>query len=136
MMLFTAKFNRPVSGGTYSTPVVATLSIDKRTGKRLRDREDPNYPPHSQGQFYALAVDRRAGTYDLIAHNLKLRHYIAEPGMKNSSGGDTVGKNSESAPQAAEEVRPIVVPQRLIPVPPPPVQVRPSGSAIPPRPPK
>lgn len=86
MMLFTARFNKAVSGGAYSTPVVATLSIDKRTGKRLRDSEEPNYPPKSQGQFYALAIERRAGTFDLIAHNLKLRHYFAEPTLNTGSG--------------------------------------------------
>jgi hypothetical protein len=83
MLFFTARFNKPVSGGAYETPIVATLIIDKRTGKRLRDSEVPNYPPHSQGQFYALVIDRRAATYDLIAHNLRLRHYLAEPALKD-----------------------------------------------------
>jgi outer membrane protein assembly factor BamB/tetratricopeptide (TPR) repeat protein len=80
MLFFTARFNKPVGGGGYATPVIATLSIDKRTGKRLRDSELPNYPPTSHGPFYGLAVDRSAGIYDLIAQNLRLRHYFVEAG--------------------------------------------------------
>jgi len=116
MMLFTARFNRPVSGGAYATPVVATLSIDKRTGKRLRDSEEPNYPPRSAGLFSAIAIDRRAGTFDLVAHNLRLRHYIAEPGFKTSSDNDSVSPKPkrDSAPTPGG-VRPVEVPQKLIP---------------------
>jgi outer membrane protein assembly factor BamB len=92
MMLFSARFNKQVNGGSYSTPVVATVSIDKRSGKRLRnsDGDDANSSPPPQGQFNALAIDRRAGTFDLIAHNLRLSHYFAEAGFKTGSVNDAV----------------------------------------------
>jgi outer membrane protein assembly factor BamB len=93
MMVFTARYNKPVNGGAYSKLVVITQSVSKYTGKRLinDDSNDPNSPsrfnhvPRSDGQFYAIAIDRQTGTFDLVANQLRLRHYIPEAGSGTSS---------------------------------------------------
>jgi outer membrane protein assembly factor BamB len=130
MLFFTARFNKAVRNGGYVTPVIATLSIEKRTGKRLRDSEVPPYPPTSHGPFYALAVDRRAGTFDLIAQNLKLRHYFVQPSTQNATA-------TENARQIPGRDRRVDVPEPpFLRLPPVPSRERPLGSAIPPSPPK
>ncbi len=80
MVVFTARYNKVMNGGSSSTPIMVTQSISKYTGKRLmkEDATTSGYAPRSSGGFYALAIDRRAGTYDLIANHLRLRHYFAD----------------------------------------------------------
>jgi hypothetical protein len=98
MLLFTARFNKQVNGGPYVTQVVANQSIDKTTGKLLQPaREQSDYPAHARA-FHALAIDRRAGTYDLVAQNMKLRHYLAEPRSKTISANNISERNGGSMP--------------------------------------
>jgi hypothetical protein len=118
MIVFTARFNRAVTPGGYSTQVAATLSIDKRTGKWLLP-EDTFQPAHTQGQYFAVAIDRRGGTFDLIAPSMRLRHYIAGAGSKPGSVKDGVSSTSRrSGDQTARESGPVVIPQKP-PAPPP-----------------
>jgi hypothetical protein len=87
------------------------LSIDKRTGKRLCDSEVPNY--HSQGPFSALAVDRRAGTFDLIAQKGGLRHCFVQPGTESAPGTGSLGPSGEgNARLIPGSDRPVEVPRR------------------------
>ena len=107
MLFFTARFNKPIRNETYVTPVVATLSINKRTGKRLRDSEVPNYPPHSHGPFYALAVDRHAGTFDLIAQNLKVAPLLRGLGHQERFGQREPGAKRRRKYSAGPGKRPL-----------------------------
>src|SRR5262249_36817572 len=70
VLLFTARVNKAIAqGGNQQT--VSTMSIDKRTGKLVYDRDS-----YANSMFHALKVDRRAGTVDLVSHNLTLRHFV------------------------------------------------------------
>jgi outer membrane protein assembly factor BamB/tetratricopeptide (TPR) repeat protein len=80
MMVFSVKYHKPanVPGRAVFTPIVSTLSIDKRTGKRVWEKEIAGgYPPHPQEQFLSLEIDRRNGTIDLVSNHTKLRHYTS-----------------------------------------------------------
>jgi len=89
MLVFSAKYNRPVNAAGNFTPVSATLTIDKRTGKRLYDSEvsTSSSMPSMQGQFYKLAIDRQAGTIDLISSGMILRHSVSDTAGKQSFKG-------------------------------------------------
>jgi outer membrane protein assembly factor BamB len=79
MMIFSVRHNKPANlpGRVQFTPIVATLSIDKQTGKRVWDTQNVGgYPPHPQGQYFLLQIDRRAGTIDLVSNHTRLRHYV------------------------------------------------------------
>jgi outer membrane protein assembly factor BamB len=106
MVVFTGRFNRLVNPGGYATQVAATASIDKRTGKWLLP-EAGFQPAHSQGQYFAVAIDRRAGTFDLIAPSMKLRHYVADGSVKPASEKD----GASSTSRRGGEKSPIVIPQ-------------------------
>jgi hypothetical protein len=85
MVVFTAKYHKKVENPGSFTVIAATLSIDKRTGKRIYDREVPSgYPSQPHGQFFALQIDRQAGTVDLISTTMRLRHYVGSSGTKVS----------------------------------------------------
>jgi hypothetical protein len=115
MMVFTARFNRAVTPGGYSTQVAATLSIDKQTGKLLlpKTSEEAFQPAHTQGQYFAVAIDRRGGTFDLIAPSMRLRHYIAEAGSKPGSVKDGVSSTlRRSGDQTAGGISPVVIPPK------------------------
>lgn len=62
---------------TTTTP--STRSFDKRTGKLIYDSRD-----HANMQFFAVNVDLRARTVDLVGNGMKLRHYL-EPEVTHST---------------------------------------------------
>ncbi|HLJ93661.1 MAG TPA: PQQ-binding-like beta-propeller repeat protein [Gemmataceae bacterium] len=110
MMLFTAKFIKMVNGGGYTTTVAATVSINKRTGKLLLP-EEAYQSAHSQGQYFALAINRRAGTYDLIAPNMMLRHFVADAGFKSGALKERgIPKPARDGIPAARESGPLILP--------------------------
>jgi len=101
IMLFTARSQKPQNAGGINRggviQVAATLSFDKRTGKRIYDKEFQN----QSNQFHALNVNLQAGTIELVCYNLKIVHYVDGTGGAKSSGA--VPKESkESVPQAKE----------------------------------
>jgi len=100
MLIFSAKYSRPVNAAGNITPVSATLTIDKRTGKRLYDSEvsSSNSAPPMQGQFYRLAIDRQAGTIDLISSGMILRHAMSDAGgRQNLKGALGAGPKDEAS---------------------------------------
>jgi outer membrane protein assembly factor BamB len=73
VVLFIARYQKPVAVTNTYTHVCGILSFDKKTGKRLYDKEvgSGRLQP-----FHTLKVDRQAGTIDLISNTWRLRHYL------------------------------------------------------------
>jgi outer membrane protein assembly factor BamB len=104
MVLFTASYNRAVrgmgmagGGGNFGqppgnfTPATATIIFDKRTGKRIDPEELAQYANRPRSQFHELRFDRRAGTVDLIATEMVLRHSV----------GESTGRQEVAAPNSS-----------------------------------
>ena len=74
VLLLTAVQQRQMAGapGGATVQVVSTRSIDKQTGSIRYRRELPN----PNNPFYAVEIDVRSGTIDLIGNTMKLRHYL------------------------------------------------------------
>lgn len=119
VLLFTARITKQQNQGGI-TQTLATMSIEKRTGKRKYDKD--NYQGNA---FHALKVDRRTGTVDLVGHNLTLRHYIegadsgGATGGAGGAAGPNPGDNQAEVPPPPPPRRPIVPPPRKPFVPPP-----------------
>jgi hypothetical protein len=106
MVLFTAKYIKVDPRGLQQQ-TSGTLSIDKRTGKRIYDQEAQNgMPPQNQGQFHTLRIDRQNGNVDLISNTMRLRHYIGTNGM---SGLDS-SRSNRSTIWDMQQARPALVP--------------------------
>ena len=87
MLLFSSNYKAPAGAPGNIANVTATLSIDKRTGKRIWDRHgESTQPPTAKGPFYALQIDAKSGTIDLIAASYRLRHMIDDGTEKRQSG--------------------------------------------------
>jgi outer membrane protein assembly factor BamB len=99
ILLFTARVNKGVNvginvqarglnaaRGVSQMPVI--LSMDKHTGRRLKDGPPQSDFPQAQGSFHSLRIDRKNGTIDLVAHNLIVRHYL-DTGETRAAAGDT-----------------------------------------------
>ena len=87
MLLFSANYKIAAGGPGSVANVTATLSIDKRTGKRLWDRRgESTQPPFARGSFHALQIDSKSGTIDLVAAGYRLRHAVDDGTGKRSSG--------------------------------------------------
>jgi outer membrane protein assembly factor BamB len=83
IVVFSAKYNQSVNGAGNYNHMSATMTVDKRTGKRLYDKpQAPGFPPPAQGQFFSLHIDRQKGTIDLIANSMRLRHTVSAPGVQ------------------------------------------------------
>jgi outer membrane protein assembly factor BamB len=87
ILLFTARVNKQVNVGINAqaralnnprgmSQIPVILSIDKHTGRRLKDGPPQSDFPQAQTAFHSLRIDRKNGTIDLIAHNLIVRHYL------------------------------------------------------------
>jgi outer membrane protein assembly factor BamB/tetratricopeptide (TPR) repeat protein len=76
VVLFAAQHNKLVNNGANRFPmrVMVVQSIVKRSGKLCFSHEYAN----DGNQFYALNTDLRAGTVELVKHNLKVQHYLEE----------------------------------------------------------
>ena len=74
VLLLTAMQQRQTAGapGGATVQVVSTRSIDKQTGSIRYRKELPN----PSNPFYAVEIDVRTGTIDLIGAAMKLRHYL------------------------------------------------------------
>jgi hypothetical protein len=114
MIVFTARYQKPVPGGL--TQVSATLSIDKRTGKRLYDSESPGFVSQQQGPFHTLIIDRQVGAIDLISHRMRLRHYVGESGAKAELKSALNAKDGRvaSVPAGSLQVAPRNPPARAV----------------------
>ena len=88
MLLFSSNYKVPAGGPGSFSNVTATLSVDKRTGKRLWYKPDhTTQPPLSGGSFHTLQIDTKSGTIDLIAARIRLRHAIDDRSGKQVPGG-------------------------------------------------
>jgi hypothetical protein len=95
MLLFSSIYKVPAGGPGSVATVTATLSIDKRTGKRLWDRRDePTQPPLGRTSFHTLQIDAKSGTIDLIATKYCLRHMI-DDGTNRRPAGDVRPEKDE-----------------------------------------
>jgi len=63
--------------------VVSTMTIEKRTGKRLFDREFHNTTTQ---QFYAFAVNPQEQVIELISYGMKIQHCL-EPSSPQKDEG-------------------------------------------------
>jgi hypothetical protein len=74
VLLMTAQQQRQLPGAAPGqiTPVAVTCSIDKKTGlMRFRKEVTANIDP-----YFALEINVRTGTVDLVNNTTRLRHYI------------------------------------------------------------
>jgi outer membrane protein assembly factor BamB len=96
MLLFSSNYRVPAGAPGNVANVIATLSIDKRTGKRIWDRPgDRTQPVLQRTPFHALQIDTKSGTIDLIAANYRLRHAIDDGTTKRPVGDDHLDKDVE-----------------------------------------
>jgi hypothetical protein len=98
--------------------LAAIRSYDKRTGKMIWDKEDPNTTKYQQ--FHTIKVDARAGYVDLLSYNLRWRHALeGATGAGDGKKGDgKQGRGPGNVP--IEEVTvPGGQPGILLPAPPP-----------------
>src|SRR5262249_14091793 len=107
----------------------ATKTVEKRTGKRLHDPE----PKNSNGfQYFALNVDVKNGTIDLVGSFDAVRHSVdtSRKAKKKiaTDGGNKERKDSgrtEAPDRPVERKRPIRGGGgRRLPPPPPPDRIR------------
>jgi hypothetical protein len=99
MLVFSAIYNQSVNVPNSYTRMTGTLSVDKRTGKRLYDNEQAaGFPGQPQGAFNALYIDRGKGIIDLVNNKTCLRHTVTPAGAKvPAKEGGT--QKSESPPK-------------------------------------
>jgi outer membrane protein assembly factor BamB len=96
MLLFSAINKTPAGGPGSVANVTATLSIDKRTGKRLWDKPgESTQPPYARGGFYALRIDAKSGTIDLVAASYRLRHAIDDGTNKRPAGDARIPRDDD-----------------------------------------
>ena len=76
IVMFVSKHNRPIIGINNRQFVTNILTIDKRTGKRLIDEEQP-----TMQQFQQFSIDVRRGKIELIAPGTKIIHQVGGPGI-------------------------------------------------------
>lgn len=111
MMIFSARVSSPAQGvPNRFINEASTLSVDKRTGKRLYDkRTGRTGSSFGVTPFQSLVIDRRAGTFDLVASNFRLRHIIEDQPEKRLPDDTRAPERSISAPieRLAFERRPI-----------------------------
>jgi outer membrane protein assembly factor BamB len=97
MLVFSAIYNQSVNVPNSYARMTGTLSVDKRTGKRLYDNEQAaGFPGQPQGAFNALYIDREKGIIDLVNNKTYLRHTVTVPGVKAKEGG---AQKTESPPK-------------------------------------
>jgi outer membrane protein assembly factor BamB len=87
VLLFSANYKAPAGGPGRVANLTATMSIDKRTGKRLWvSSGESTQPPYARGAFYALRIDNKSGTIDLVAASYRLRHAIDDGTTRRPAG--------------------------------------------------
>jgi outer membrane protein assembly factor BamB/tetratricopeptide (TPR) repeat protein len=104
ILVFTARYNKPpLNPGGFNKgafqQVVATMTIEKRTGKRLFDREFQN---NTMQQFHAYTVNPQEQVIELISYGMKIQHYLVSDGPekrsdsrarpKERAGAESVGR--------------------------------------------
>jgi hypothetical protein len=80
--------------------VVATMTIEKRTGKRLFDREFQN---NTTQQFHAFTVNPQEQVIELISYGMKIQHYLVPDvpeKQSNSRAPSREGAGAASAERA------------------------------------
>jgi outer membrane protein assembly factor BamB len=77
MLVFTSLTSKPRGAGF--NQVTATMSVEKRTGKRIYANEvQSGFPPGQPAQYHALKINRQTGVIDLVSATGKLSHYLAD----------------------------------------------------------
>lgn len=75
MLLFTA-FGPEQIANNRQQNVIRILSVDKRTGKLLLDRQSRSIP----SSFFQLRINRPQGTFDLVGRTMTVRHTLEPHG--------------------------------------------------------
>ena len=120
VLLFTSRYRKWDKGRIQQMYLAAIRSYDKRTGKMIWDREDPNTTKYQQ--FHTIKVDARAGYVDLLSYNLRWRHALegATGGDGGKKGDGRQGRGGPGTVPLEEVTVPgAVVPEILLPPPPP-----------------
>jgi hypothetical protein len=99
-VLFTARFNEPIGGPVNrgANQVVLVRSIDKRTGKLVFDKK---YSGTNNQQFYALNLNQRERTIELIGYNMKVLFSlegVEKVGAANQANDGAVAGNAPVEP--------------------------------------
>ncbi|MFL5244478.1 MAG: PQQ-binding-like beta-propeller repeat protein [Gemmataceae bacterium] len=102
LLIFTARNQRMMGpkGAGFWGQIVAVTAIDKRSGKRIYDKNDMD--GNNTQQFYALTSDIRTGKIELVSWNLQLTFSPVEP---EAAAGPTKGKTTESNADKEREER-------------------------------
>jgi outer membrane protein assembly factor BamB/tetratricopeptide (TPR) repeat protein len=92
VIMFSSRYQKwnGAGGGRFVVQAAAFRSLDKRTGKLLRDESDIMTNP----LFHALNVNLKAGRIDLVGYNMTITHYLANSDAKASDvkgGGQPQG---------------------------------------------
>jgi len=147
MVLLTSRYTKWLDNQRIQqAQVVALQSYDKRTGKRLLDKEEVNNGMYQQ--FHSVKVDGRTGRVDLTSYNLRITHFLeSDSGVGGGKEGGKSDKDSKTTPTPGPKPRgagplpgagpgapqaglvPVPVPPQVqidvVPVAPPPVIERP-----------
>jgi outer membrane protein assembly factor BamB len=85
IVVFTARYMTMQNGG-FQRWVVATRSIDKRTGKLVYDAKPKDYA-NGQQQWFTFNINVKKGTIDLVGNTDGLQHYLDDGRkVKNDRG--------------------------------------------------
>ncbi len=115
ILLFSARYNELINGGAGGNRWVSnTVSLHRATGKLIYD--PPARGSNMMAQFYALNVDHRAGTINMLGINGTVQHYV-DDGRKlsiDASGGGVppASAGAESAQTGMPAFLPAAMPNR------------------------
>jgi outer membrane protein assembly factor BamB len=97
VVLFSVRYYQPMQGGVWrQQQMAATEAIDKRTGKYvcwIKPRPSPNM---NQPEFFALNVNTRVGTLDLVGTRTAIRFSPAKGARPGFGPGQRTGKLERS----------------------------------------
>jgi hypothetical protein len=82
------------------TQAVGVKSIDKRTGKLLFDQDMSNI-----NQFFAVNINPKTATADVVTYNLKIEHYLERPTAKGSLPPRSAQKPGGSGARSTLELK-------------------------------
>ena len=104
LLVFTARNQKMIPGAKGApgmwTNTVAVAAIDKRTGKRVYDRNDMD--GNSTQQFTALTSDIKTGKIELATWNLQILFSPVEP---ETAAAPNKGKTNQSKLDLEQEKR-------------------------------
>jgi outer membrane protein assembly factor BamB len=120
LVIFTSRYYQNQGNWIW---MVATKSLEKRTGRRVYDPDPKNF--NNGFQYYALNIDAKKGTVDLVGSFDAVRHYVTKDKKKRAKDkggaekkGDPKQKNPAGGPPGAGD-KPPPPPPPAVEVPPP-----------------